>query len=39
MADPDRRVQVEQAELGDDAGVLGASLIARERYLVAHSLT
>ncbi|MEW4567212.1 ROK family protein [Tautonia sp. JC769] len=39
MADPDRRVQIEQAELGDDAGVLGASLIARERYLAAPSLT
>ncbi|WP_169981372.1 ROK family protein [Tautonia rosea] len=39
MADPDRRVHIEQAELGDDAGVLGASLIARERYLSAPSLT
>lgn len=33
MADPDRRVQIEQAELGDDSGVLGASLIARERFV------
>ncbi|WP_152052179.1 ROK family protein [Tautonia marina] len=39
MADPDRRVHIEQAELGDDAGVLGASLIARERYLSAPTLT
>ncbi|RUL89389.1 ROK family protein [Tautonia sociabilis] len=31
MADPDRLVRIEQAELGDDAGVLGASLIAREQ--------
>lgn len=38
MADPDRRVQIEQAELGDDAGVLGASLIAREQFLTAPSL-
>src|SRR5690606_31488492 len=33
MADPDRRVHIEQAELGDDAGLLGASLIARERFV------
>jgi glucokinase len=30
MADPDRLVRIEQAELGDDSGVLGAALIARE---------
>jgi glucokinase len=38
MADPDRRVHIEQAELGDDAGVLGASLIARERFVSEPSL-
>ncbi|QDV37226.1 ROK family protein [Tautonia plasticadhaerens] len=33
MADPDRLVRIEQAELGDDSGLLGAALIARERFV------
>ncbi|CAN5647957.1 ROK family protein [soil metagenome] len=32
MADPDQRVQIATASLGDDAGVLGASLMARDRF-------
>ena len=33
MADPDRRVRIEMAALGDDAGMLGATLVARDRFL------
>lgn len=33
MADPDRKVRIEQAELGDDSGLLGAALIAREQFV------
>ncbi len=32
MADPDHRVRITIAALGDDAGILGASLMARERF-------
>lgn len=32
MADPDRRVRIELSELMDDSGLLGATLIARERF-------
>lgn len=33
MADPDRVVRIELSELGDDSGLLGAALIARERFV------
>ena len=33
MADPDRLVRIEMAALGDDAGMLGATLVARDRFL------
>jgi glucokinase len=32
MADPDQRVRIEIAALGDDAGLLGAALMAREFF-------
>jgi glucokinase len=32
LADPEGRVKIEAAALGDDAGLLGASLLARERF-------
>jgi glucokinase len=32
MADPKGRVKIERAALGDDAGILGAALMARERF-------
>ncbi|MBX6315139.1 MAG: ROK family protein [Isosphaeraceae bacterium] len=34
MADPERRVKIEPAALGDDAGILGAALMARERFTI-----
>jgi glucokinase len=34
LVDPHRRIKIERAALGDDAGILGASLLARERFLV-----
>ncbi len=34
LADPHQRIKIELAALGDDAGILGASLLARERFLV-----
>jgi glucokinase len=32
LVDPDGRIKIEPAALGDDAGILGAALLARERY-------
>ncbi len=32
LVDPARKIRIEPAALGDDAGVLGAALLARERY-------
>jgi glucokinase len=32
LVDPEERIKIEAAALGDDAGVLGASLMARERF-------
>ena len=32
LVDPDRKIQIKQAELGDDAGVLGAALLAVEKF-------
>lgn len=36
LADPMNRIQIVRAALGDDAGILGAALMARERF-VTHS--
>jgi len=33
LTDPDRTIRIERASLGDDAGILGAALLARERLL------
>jgi glucokinase len=35
LADPEGRIRIERAALGDDAGILGAALLARERFLRA----
>lgn len=35
LSDPNRKIHIEQAELGDDAGILGASLLAREKFVTA----
>ncbi len=32
LADPEARIKIELAALGDDAGILGAALMARERF-------
>ena len=32
LVDPDERIKIEAAALGDDAGLLGAALLARERF-------
>ena len=32
LVDPDSKIRIEPAALGDDAGILGASLLARERF-------
>jgi glucokinase len=33
LADPMGKIRIERAALGDDAGILGASLLARERFV------
>jgi glucokinase len=33
LADPEAKIRIERAALGDDAGILGAALLARERFL------
>lgn len=35
LTDPDGQIKIERAALGDDAGILGAALLARERFLHA----
>jgi glucokinase len=35
LVDPDGKIRIERAALGDDAGIHGAALIARERLLAA----
>ena len=35
LADPDHTIKIERAALGDDAGILGAALLAREKFLGA----
>ncbi len=32
LVDPDETIRIESAALGDDAGILGAALLARERF-------
>jgi len=32
LVDPDQRIKIEAATLGDDAGILGAALMAQERF-------
>jgi glucokinase len=34
LVDPDGKIRIEPAALGDDAGILGAALIARERFVL-----
>jgi glucokinase len=34
MVDPEDKIHIEPAALGDDAGILGAALIARERFVL-----
>ena len=34
LVDPEERIKIEAAALGDDAGILGAALLARERFAV-----
>jgi glucokinase len=34
LVDPDDKIRIEPAALGDDAGILGAALIARERFVL-----
>jgi glucokinase len=33
LVDPDGKIKIEMAALGDDSGVLGAALMARERFV------
>jgi glucokinase len=35
LADPDSRIRIDRGALGDDAGILGAALLARERFITA----
>jgi glucokinase len=33
FTDPERKIRIERAALGDDAGILGAALLAREQFV------
>ncbi len=33
LTDPDGRIRIDRAALGDDAGILGAALLAREKFV------
>lgn len=33
LVDPDRKIKIEPAALGDDAGILGSALMAREHFI------
>jgi glucokinase len=33
LVDPDQTIKIEPASLGDDAGILGAALLAQEKFL------
>ncbi len=35
LADPEAKIRIERATLGDDAGILGATLLAREKFLTS----
>jgi glucokinase len=37
LVDPDDKIKIERAQLGDDAGIHGAALIARERFVADSS--
>lgn len=37
MTDPEGRTRIELAGLGDDSGILGAALMAREHFLTRQS--
>jgi glucokinase len=39
LTDPDGLIRIERAALGDDAGILGAALLARERFVRAAAST
>ena len=39
LTDPEGKIRVERAALGDDAGMLGAGLMARERFLAPENRT
>jgi glucokinase len=34
LVDPENKIRIERAALGDDAGILGAALLAREKFLM-----
>jgi glucokinase len=36
LVDSDSKIRIEPAALGDDAGILGGALLARERFVLAH---
>jgi glucokinase len=33
FTDPEGKIRIERAALGDDAGILGAALLAREHFV------
>ena len=37
IADPQSKIRIERAALGDDSGIHGAALLARERFVGAHN--
>ncbi|MHB1561186.1 MAG: ROK family protein, partial [Isosphaeraceae bacterium] len=37
LTDPGGLIRIERAALGDDAGILGAALLARERFVGQHN--
>ncbi len=39
LTDPDGKIRFEIAGLGDDAGILGAALMAREKFVANHPVT
>ena len=34
LVDPDKKIRIDRAALGDDAGILGGALLAREKYVI-----
>lgn len=39
LADPEGKIRIERAALGDDAGILGAALLAREKHVTPEAVT